>query len=162
MRLGRSKLVQRLQVDDSTRSSERYLRHGRRGDRGESPTSPRPKPQQSLLWLIAFSIGGFTALCVIVAFHVLQSVRNGSLAIDNAELQQDSFYHRTLTFEVCNGMANQRLSVLYGIILAFELGRIPVLPRFLLSGVQWTDDNTVSNKNNTVSRVQCETSGGKH
>lgn len=42
----------------------------------------------------------------------------------------------TLSFQVCNGYTNQRLSTLYGFVLAKTLGRHPVLPRLILDGVQ--------------------------
>lgn len=45
---------------------------------------------------------------------------------------------RTLRFQVCNGMANQRLSIVYGILLAHRLGRTPVLPVLLRNGTQRT------------------------
>jgi hypothetical protein len=43
---------------------------------------------------------------------------------------------RTLRFEVCNGFANQRLSLVYGIIIARELDRAAVLPNFIRNGSQ--------------------------
>lgn len=42
----------------------------------------------------------------------------------------------TLSFQVCNGYTNQRLSTLYGFVLAKTLGRQPVLPRLIFDGVQ--------------------------
>lgn len=42
----------------------------------------------------------------------------------------------TLSFDVCNGYTNQRLSTLYGFVLAKTLGRQPVLPRLIFDGVQ--------------------------
>lgn len=45
----------------------------------------------------------------------------------------------TLQFEVCNGFANQRLSIVYGIIAAKRLNRTAVLPTLLLDGTQMTD-----------------------
>ncbi|KAJ9509652.1 hypothetical protein QJQ45_011339 [Haematococcus lacustris] len=53
---------------------------------------------------------------------------------------------KTLQFPVCNGMANQRLSLLYGVMLAHELGRVAILPDFLLSGVQWDEKDVVAGK----------------
>lgn len=35
---------------------------------------------------------------------------------------------KTLAFEVCDGFANQRLSLLYGLLIAKQLGRVVVLP----------------------------------
>lgn len=46
---------------------------------------------------------------------------------------------RTLRFLTCNGFANQRLSLAYGMILAKMTNRIPVLPSFLLNGLQRGD-----------------------
>ncbi|MEW5299568.1 MAG: hypothetical protein WDW36_002570 [Sanguina aurantia] len=57
---------------------------------------------------------------------------------------------RTLSFEVCQGMANQRLSLVYGIILAAELHRNPILPNFPVettsssSGTINTDTDTAT------------------
>ncbi|KAI8467661.1 MAG: hypothetical protein J3K34DRAFT_523549 [Monoraphidium minutum] len=44
----------------------------------------------------------------------------------------------TLHFEVCNGFANQRLSIMYGLVIAKALGRAAVLPALLLDGTQMT------------------------
>ncbi|MEW5310172.1 MAG: hypothetical protein WDW38_001993 [Sanguina aurantia] len=44
----------------------------------------------------------------------------------------------TLRFTVCNGLSNQRLSVLYGILLALRTGRVPVLPDLIPDGTQRT------------------------
>ncbi|KAG2482987.1 hypothetical protein HYH03_018113 [Edaphochlamys debaryana] len=44
--------------------------------------------------------------------------------------------HKTLRFPVCNGFANQRLSVVYGILIAVRTGRTPVLPVFIRDGIQ--------------------------
>lgn len=52
---------------------------------------------------------------------------------------------RTLRFPVCNGFANQRLSVVYGVLLARHLGRTPVLPMLLRDGLQRTDAAVVAN-----------------
>lgn len=46
---------------------------------------------------------------------------------------------RTLRFQTCNGFANQRLSLAYGVILAKLTNRVPVLPDFLLNGLQRSD-----------------------
>jgi hypothetical protein len=48
-------------------------------------------------------------------------------------------HSRTLRFVTCNGFANQRLSLAYGIILAKVTNRVPVLPDFLLNGRQSSD-----------------------
>ena len=43
---------------------------------------------------------------------------------------------RTLQFKVCNGFTNQRLSLVYGILLAVKTGRVPVVPCMLPNGEQ--------------------------
>ncbi|GBF98874.1 hypothetical protein Rsub_11478 [Raphidocelis subcapitata] len=43
---------------------------------------------------------------------------------------------RTLSFEVCNGFANQRLALIYGLVIAKQLGRAAELPALLLDGTQ--------------------------
>ena len=43
---------------------------------------------------------------------------------------------RSLSFQVCNGFANQRLSIVYAAIIAKETGRSLRLPRLLLDGTQ--------------------------
>jgi len=51
-----------------------------------------------------------------------------------------SYHHRTssrfLSFQVCNGFANQRLSIIYAAIIAKETNRSLHLPRLLLDGTQ--------------------------
>ncbi len=47
--------------------------------------------------------------------------------------------NRTLRFLVCNGFANQRLSIVYGAILARKTARALVLPRLIASGSQSGD-----------------------
>ncbi|KAG2487834.1 hypothetical protein HYH03_013551 [Edaphochlamys debaryana] len=58
---------------------------------------------------------------------------------------------RTLRFEVCNGFANQRLSVVYGIMLAVRLNRVPVLPVLVRDGIQRTDAAVTANGDRAVS-----------
>ena len=43
-----------------------------------------------------------------------------------------------LQFTLCNGFANQRFALLSGIVMALELERAVVLPRFVLNGTQAT------------------------
>ena len=93
------------------------------------------------------STSAFTIFCVVVTYHVFQSVLLSQRAAQHVEHQltsNDVEARKTLSFEVCNGMANQRLSLLYGVILAYELGRTAVLPDFMLSGVQWSAENKVA------------------
>ncbi|KAI8477207.1 MAG: hypothetical protein J3K34DRAFT_381683 [Monoraphidium minutum] len=47
--------------------------------------------------------------------------------------------HQTLSFQVCNGFANQRLALIYGLVIAKQLGRAAVLPTLILDGTQLTD-----------------------
>ena len=49
----------------------------------------------------------------------------------------------SLSFAVCNGFTNQRLSILYGMIIAKETGRSLVLPRLILNGVQYNTSATL-------------------
>ena len=46
------------------------------------------------------------------------------------------FPRRLLSFQVCNGFTNQRLSIIYAAIIAKEMGRSLYLPRLLLEGTQ--------------------------
>lgn len=115
-------------------------------------TSPRRGGSGSN-WYMLLATGCFTALCVVVTYQVLQSVilsQRAAQRISSESSSAESVYKKTLTFEVCNGMANQRLSLLYGVILAYELGRASVVPNFLLSGVQWTDKDTLASSNNSI------------
>lgn len=47
---------------------------------------------------------------------------------------------RTLRFQVCNGFANQRLGIVYGVLFAARTNRTPVLPDLLEDGTQMTGD----------------------
>lgn len=66
------------------------------------------------------------------------SFNSNTVVGDRSSTSQSSFdsssggsvITHTLSFEVCQGMANQRLSLVYGIILAAELHRTPILPSF--------------------------------
>ncbi|EFJ43295.1 hypothetical protein VOLCADRAFT_106875 [Volvox carteri f. nagariensis] len=57
---------------------------------------------------------------------------------------------QTLRFKVCNGFANQRLSIVYGVLLAQRLGRTPVLPVLLRDGIQRTDATVIAHGANKV------------
>jgi hypothetical protein len=48
--------------------------------------------------------------------------------------------NRTLRFQVCNGFANQRLSIVYGALLARRTGRALVLPHLIAAGSQASDE----------------------
>ena len=70
-----------------------------------------------------------------------------------AEYLLDSEGHyqaRTFRFDVCNGFANQRVALAYGIVMAHWLGRAAVLPSVLLNGTQGTDDWTLGDGNSTI------------
>ncbi|GFR46701.1 hypothetical protein Agub_g8320 [Astrephomene gubernaculifera] len=58
--------------------------------------------------------------------------------------------HQTMRFQVCNGFANQRLSVVYGVLLAHRLGRTPVLPVLMRDGIQRTDATVTAQGANKV------------
>ncbi|KAG2436256.1 hypothetical protein HXX76_006567 [Chlamydomonas incerta] len=58
--------------------------------------------------------------------------------------------NRTLRFGVCNGHANQRLAVLYGMMLARRLGRSAVLPVLIDDGLQRSDTNVLASGDNQV------------
>jgi hypothetical protein len=47
---------------------------------------------------------------------------------------------KTLSFSVCNGFANQRLSLLYGIVIAKHLERDIYLPDLIDDGIQYTTE----------------------
>ncbi len=58
--------------------------------------------------------------------------------------------NQTLRFTVCNGFANQRLSVVYGMMLAKRLNRSVVLPELLTDGLQRTTADVAANGTNSV------------
>lgn len=66
-----------------------------------------------------------------------------------AKAAQHSATSRTLRFTVCNGFANQRLAILYGIVLALRTGRIPILPDLIHDGIQLTDAHIMPTADNT-------------
>ena len=51
---------------------------------------------------------------------------------------------QTLRFKVCNGFANQRLAVMYGVLLAVKTGRSPVVPVLIGEGTQSTTQEVSS------------------
>ncbi|KAG2483042.1 hypothetical protein HYH03_018071 [Edaphochlamys debaryana] len=57
---------------------------------------------------------------------------------------------RTLRFAVCNGFANQRLSVVYAALLAYRLGRSLVLPDLIDMGLQREDVTVLASDTNRV------------
>ncbi|KAG2430860.1 hypothetical protein HXX76_009834 [Chlamydomonas incerta] len=58
--------------------------------------------------------------------------------------------NKTLRFPVCNGFANQRLSILYGVVLAKRLGRAAVLPVLVDNGLQRGDSAVLATANNQI------------
>ncbi|KAG2445065.1 hypothetical protein HYH02_008932 [Chlamydomonas schloesseri] len=58
--------------------------------------------------------------------------------------------NKTLRFPVCNGFANQRLSILYGMVLAKRLGRAAVLPVLVDNGLQRGDSAVLATANNQI------------
>ena len=56
-----------------------------------------------------------------------------------------------ICLQVCNGYANQRLAIAYGILLANSLGRTAVLPDLLKKGTQLTDARKSVGKGNRIS-----------
>jgi len=84
--------------------------------------------------------GGLTTFCVVVTYHVLQSVLTSQREAGIGAGMGDG-NRPTLSFDVCDGMANQRLSLLYGIVLAFELGRAAVLPNFQVTVPSMVEDS---------------------
>lgn len=57
----------------------------------------------------------------------------------------------TLRFSVCNGFTNQRLAILYGIVLAVKTNRVAVLPDLMDDGIQFTDTDVTPTANDTQS-----------
>lgn len=57
---------------------------------------------------------------------------------------------KTLSFGVCNGYTNQRLSVFYGIVLAKQLKRRIEIPKLILNGKQTDASNVLATGTNMV------------
>jgi hypothetical protein len=57
-------------------------------------------------------------------------------SISESALPVNAQLFRSLSFQVCNGFTNQRLSIVYAAIIAKETGRSLRLPRLLLDGTQ--------------------------
>lgn len=97
----------------------------------EPPSSSEKQGRASVRggWGLNFVALAFVATCVI-SFPTLMSV-NRSLTMDTST--KVNLTRKTLSFELCNGISNQKLSLLYGVIAAVELGRVPVIPEFYIS-----------------------------
>ena len=66
-------------------------------------------------------------------------------------LDSEGFYTaRTFRYDVCNGFANQRIAIAYGVVMAHYLGRAAVLPDILMNGTQGSDDWTLGSPNSTL------------
>jgi hypothetical protein len=52
----------------------------------------------------------------------------------------------TLSFSTCNGFTNQRLSLLYGLVIAKQTGRRVVWPTFMRSGIQRDSQQVLSGR----------------
>ena len=56
----------------------------------------------------------------------------------------------TLDFKLCNGYANQLLSLFYGAVLALESNRQMVIPKALLDGTQASGENNLGTDSELV------------
>jgi len=60
----------------------------------------------------------------------------------------------SLSFHVCNGFANQRLSIIYAAIVAKETGRSLYLPRLLLDGTQHDTSKAATLRNSEATEFR--------
>lgn len=67
----------------------------------------------------------------------------------SAEGHRTKGLSQTVSFEVCNGFANQRLSLVYGLVIAKKLGRAAVLPTMILDGTQLTERDKLASDDRT-------------
>ena len=72
------------------------------------------------------TIGGFES----------HGTRTSSRGTYDAESNNAAVSSRPLSFQVCNGFANQRLLIIYAAIIAKETGRSLCLPKLLLDGTK--------------------------
>ncbi|GIL81750.1 hypothetical protein Vretimale_1367 [Volvox reticuliferus] len=91
---------------------------------------------------VAEDVAAATTTAAVAAEAAAEAVGDSS-----AQLQPQS---RTLRFQVCNGFANQRLSIIYGALLAVRLDRTAVLPVLIDNGLQRTDNTILANTDNQV------------
>eukprot|EP01023_Acetabularia_acetabulum_P061550 TRINITY_DN7449_c1_g1_i1.p1 TRINITY_DN7449_c1_g1~~TRINITY_DN7449_c1_g1_i1.p1 ORF type:complete len:205 (-),score=34.20 TRINITY_DN7449_c1_g1_i1:57-671(-) len=82
-------------------------------------------------------------LCSVVLVWITIQVRQISTiqtSADIAEEPEDQINSDQIfvTFKACNGFANQRISIVYGILIAINLRKSLVLPRLPLDGTQKT------------------------
>ncbi len=73
--------------------------------------------------------------CVLLTATLLRSVFLTRMAAEEhtASDFRDLLAKKTLSFDTCYGMANQRLSILYGVLAAVELGRTVVIPKLMVA-----------------------------
>ncbi|KAF5835098.1 hypothetical protein DUNSADRAFT_7904 [Dunaliella salina] len=95
-----------------------------------------------LRWLLLAFAGCVTALVVMLLFRGAQSALQAWKARAGGAGSKQVFdvsNKQLLSFSVCNSMAEQRLAVVSGAILAFELGRVVMLPDLLVDGAEGPD-----------------------
>lgn len=66
---------------------------------------------------------------------------------------------RTLRFEVCNSYTNQRLALVFGILLANVTSRTPVLPHFLFNVDQFSGDDVTTAEDTVLMEEVYDTDG---
>ncbi|KAI8467193.1 MAG: hypothetical protein J3K34DRAFT_482354 [Monoraphidium minutum] len=114
----------------SHRHHRRHPRHHRHG--GGLP--PRQVPWPLILLACA------AVLVLLMSFRAAGRIHAHSLLDSSAEAARTLLARggtiKTLSYEVCGSFAHQRLSVVYGLLLAKLLGRSPVLPTLQMFGAQ--------------------------
>ena len=85
----------------------------------------------------ADAIAGLTKKAAVLSYTARDFARaHTSFSVGAEDKAVRTFTRRALSFRVCNGFANQRLSIVYAAIIAKETGRSLYLPRLLLDGTQ--------------------------
>lgn len=92
----------------------------------------------ALRWLLLAFAGCLTALVVLLAFRSVQSALQ-SRGSAGSKLDFDVSNKQLLSFSVCSSMADQRLALVSGVVLASQLGRVVMLPDLLLDGSEGPD-----------------------
>lgn len=99
------------------------IRHSRRADRYHVW---RSFVRNVILLLTTF---GITSIVLLLLYRFTVSFwPSGSAATDIGNAGKQNTHGRTLKFDACEGIATQKLAVVYAALLAFELGRGLVLP----------------------------------
>eukprot|EP00798_Chlamydomonas_sp_ICE-L_P015288 gene15288-21372_t len=126
--------------------------HGHHHHQPPSGGSPAKHPYKNsylFVALVGLIVCGYFAFLVsngrLIQFN--HPYRTLSLE-DHAERDQEATASRTLRFKVCNGYANQRLSLVYGVLLAIKTGRSPVLPFMVADGTQMNMATVLAGVNN--------------